>query len=101
MLTRSPLFALPVIFAAAACGGPEPRDASSAAPVTVYNTAAVGFDQKFLISRLTFALLGFACVGLWAQAISTSQIKGTVQDPSGSVVPGAEVTVTQCPSRVA
>jgi predicted methyltransferase len=41
MLTRSPLFALPVIFAAAACGGPEPRDASSAAPVTVYNTAAV------------------------------------------------------------
>lgn len=36
-----------------------------------------------------------ACVAIWAQAISTSQLKGTVQDSSGSAVPGADVTVTQ------
>jgi len=32
---------------------------------------------------------------VWAQAVSTSEIKGTVQDSSGSAVPGAEVKVTQ------
>ncbi len=36
-----------------------------------------------------------ACSLIWGQAISTSQIKGTVQDASGSAVPGAEVKVTQ------
>jgi Carboxypeptidase regulatory-like domain/TonB dependent receptor len=36
-----------------------------------------------------------ACSIIWGQAISTSQIKGTVQDSSGSAVPGAEVKVTQ------
>ena len=48
-------------------------------------------------------LLGcvFACTTIWAQAISTSQIKGTVQDPSGSVVPGADVTVTQTDTGIA
>ena len=39
-------------------------------------------------------------IALWGQAISTSQIKGTVQDPSGSVVPGADVTVTQTDTNV-
>jgi hypothetical protein len=38
--------------------------------------------------------LGFASF-VWAQAVSTSEIKGTVQDSSGSAVPGAEVKVTQ------
>ena len=38
---------------------------------------------------------------MWAQAISTSQIKGTVLDPSGSVVPGAEVSVTQTDTGIA
>jgi hypothetical protein len=33
--------------------------------------------------------------GLWAQAISTSQINGTVQDASGLPIPGAEVRATQ------
>ena len=32
---------------------------------------------------------------LWAQSISTSQIRGTVQDPSGAAVAGAEVRLTQ------
>ncbi len=35
------------------------------------------------------------CSTLWAQSVSTSQIKGTVQDATGLAVPGAEVKVTQ------
>jgi hypothetical protein len=35
------------------------------------------------------------CAILSAQAVSTAQIKGTVQDSSGSAVPGAEVKATQ------
>src|ERR1700738_3780241 len=35
-----------------------------------------------------------AGVFAWAQAISTSQIQGTVQDSTGLAVPGAEVKVT-------
>lgn len=42
-------------------------------------------------------LFAFVCAGasMWGQAISTSQINGTVQDASGSAVPGAEVKATQ------
>src|SRR5260370_25894888 len=38
----------------------------------------------------------FISVGVlaWGQAISTSQIQGTVQDSTGLAVPGAEVKVT-------
>ncbi len=32
---------------------------------------------------------------LWAQTISTSQIRGTIQDPSGAAVAGAQVRLTQ------
>jgi hypothetical protein len=35
------------------------------------------------------------CALLFAQSISTSQIKGVVQDAAGMLIPGAEVTVTQ------
>ena len=35
-----------------------------------------------------------ACGVVCAQAISTSQINGTVQDSSGLAVPGAEVKAT-------
>ena len=42
----------------------------------------------------TLALMT-TCAGAWAQAISTSQINGTVQDASGLAVPGAEVKATQ------
>src|ERR1051325_10290795 len=35
------------------------------------------------------------CAGLWAQAVSTAQITGTIKDQSGAVLPGVEVKVTQ------
>jgi len=38
--------------------------------------------------------------GLWAQAVSTAQIAGTVKDMTGAVLPGAEVTVTQTDTGV-
>ncbi len=46
------------------------------------------------LSRIV-ALVFLSAALSWAQSISTSQIKGTVLDPSGSPVPGAEVKVTQ------
>ncbi|MBZ5601424.1 MAG: TonB-dependent receptor [Acidobacteriia bacterium] len=45
---------------------------------------------------LKTTLIGLClCAGVWAQAVSTSQISGVVQDSTGLVVPGATVTVTQ------
>ena len=49
--------------------------------------------MRIIVSLLLVCSL--ACVAVWGQAISTSQLKGTVQDPSGSAIPGAVVTVTQ------
>ena len=40
-------------------------------------------------------VLGLTCAGVWAQAISTAQISGTVKDQSGAVIPGAEIKATQ------
>ena len=40
---------------------------------------------------LVFAIAGAS--GLWAQASFTAQVRGTIQDPSGSGVPGADVTI--------
>src|ERR1019366_4867060 len=42
-----------------------------------------------------FLACGFACVTAWPQAVSTSQINGTVHDSSGAAVPGAEVRAIQ------
>src|SRR4051812_5274070 len=35
------------------------------------------------------------CGTLWSQAVSTSQVSGTVQDASGAAVPTAQVTLRQ------
>jgi outer membrane receptor protein involved in Fe transport len=37
----------------------------------------------------------FSCVVVWAQSQNTAQIQGTVQDPTGANIPGAEVMATQ------
>ena len=44
--------------------------------------------------RLMLCLLGMA-LAAWAQAVSTSQVSGTVQDASGAAVGGAAVRVIQ------
>jgi hypothetical protein len=43
-------------------------------------------------------LLFVTCTGLWAQA--TAQINGVVQDSSGAVLPGVEITATQTQTGV-
>ena len=40
-------------------------------------------------------LAAVSCVVLFSQSASVSQISGTVQDPGGLFVPGAQITVTQ------
>ena len=40
-------------------------------------------------------VLFFAATVVWAQAISTSQIRGTIQDASGAAVAGAQIKLTQ------
>ena len=35
------------------------------------------------------------CGTLWSQAVSTSQVSGTVQDSSGAAMPSAQVTLRQ------
>jgi hypothetical protein len=42
------------------------------------------------VLELAFGFM-FACSAVWAQAISTAQINGTVQDATGLAVPGAEI----------
>jgi len=47
-------------------------------------------------SRLTLGLCVFLyAAAVWAQAISTSQIRGTIQDASGAAVASAQVKATQ------
>jgi Carboxypeptidase regulatory-like domain/TonB dependent receptor len=40
-------------------------------------------------------VLALACPGLWAQSAATSQITGTVLDPTGATVPEAQIKLTQ------
>ena len=49
--------------------------------------------------QLALLLLVLGCVDMWAQA--TAQITGTVADPSGAVLPGAEITATQTETGIA
>jgi len=53
---------------------------------------ALGGHAKRMNRNLLAGLL--ASLGLWAQAVSTSQISGTVEDATGAAVEGAEVKVT-------
>src|ERR1700751_3778183 len=51
--------------------------------------------MKRITARFLFAVLVsiLNCGNVWAQ--TTAQISGAVQDPSGAVLPGAEITATQ------
>lgn len=50
-------------------------------------------SMRIWVGVLVLLLLG--CGTAWAQAVSGSQVSGTVRDSSGGVLPGAEVTVTK------
>src|SRR5947209_1553389 len=52
-------------------------------------------------SPATLLLIMASCAALWAQSASVSQISGTVQDSTGLVVPGAQITVTQTDTGLA
>jgi hypothetical protein len=45
--------------------------------------------------KLLVVAISFACVTAWSQAISTSQVSGTVQDASGAAIPAAQVVLRQ------
>src|SRR5207237_1345408 len=40
------------------------------------------------------------CGSAWAQTVAVAQISGTVKDPSGAVLPGVEIKVTQTETGV-
>src|ERR1700692_4963684 len=54
--------------------------------------------QKRLISLVLFALLSSAL--LFSQGTDLGTIRGTVTDPSGAVVPNANVTVTDTATNI-
>ena len=47
------------------------------------------------ISIIAFSCCFLICAGAFAQTTAVSQISGTVQDSTGSAIPGAEVQVKQ------
>jgi Carboxypeptidase regulatory-like domain len=55
-------------------------------------------ESRMKNARWGLAIIVFSCAVCWAQ--STAQIHGTVQDASGSAVPGAEVKATQTATGV-
>src|SRR5205807_1853762 len=55
--------------------------------------------NRISIGAITIALVfNMACGNAWAQA--TAQISGAVQDSTGAVLPGAEITATQIDTGV-
>src|SRR6478752_6358143 len=46
-------------------------------------------------STALFVLWVVCCAGLWAQSAATSQISGSVVDPTGATVADAQVKLTQ------
>src|SRR5215468_4338148 len=51
--------------------------------------------MRFLGSIARVSLIISLAAAAWAQAVSTAQIQGTVQDATGAAVPGAEIKATQ------
>src|SRR5881409_2023449 len=50
-------------------------------------------ERVYILLFLAFFIVLMACGNVWAQA--TAQISGSVQDQSGAVLPGVEVSTTQ------
>src|SRR5256712_8826835 len=55
-------------------------------------------ERVYILLFLAFFIVLMACGNVWAQA--TAQISGAVQDQSGAVLPGVEVTATQTETGV-
>src|SRR2546425_8344803 len=55
-------------------------------------------ERVYILLFLAFFIVRMACGNVWAQA--TAQISGAVQDQSGAVLPGVEVTATQTETGV-
>src|SRR5438094_150210 len=55
-------------------------------------------ERVYIPLLLAFFIVLMACGNVWAQA--TAQISGAVQDQSGAVLPGVEVTATQTETGV-
>src|SRR5438045_9792364 len=65
-------------------------------PAELTLTSRVESKIRPLGSAVKIAFLGISLSSLgWGQAVSTSQINGTIQDQSGSAVPAAQIKVTQ------
>src|ERR1041385_7425282 len=54
--------------------------------------------MKTIVGIIVCALI--ASASAWAQTVAVSEISGTVKDPSGAVLPGVEVKVTQTDTGV-
>src|SRR5439155_21047230 len=68
-----------------------------ARPLTVEDNVKLrsNMERIALYALLGFLFLTLTGTALYAQAVSTAQISGTVKDQSGAVLPGVEVSVIQ------
>src|SRR6476469_1601718 len=56
----------------------------------------VGVNMRFKVAATVYCMLFLAAApNALGQAVSTVQISGVAQDPSGAVVPGVSITATQ------
>src|ERR1051326_5769931 len=58
----------------------------------------IAMKRNFTLIMMGLLIATFTSANVWAQA--TAQISGAVQDSSGAVLPGAEITVTQTDTGV-
>src|SRR6476660_1222379 len=70
-------------------------------PIWPANRARLGYGSeggrevvRFCVRCLLIAVLAAVAAPLWAQPAQTGTISGTIQDPSGGVIPGVTVTLT-------